>query len=44
MDGLKARKTFIELLGQVGLDEKSDFYVDGLFQRNETETMSCQGT
>ena len=30
MDGLKARKRCIELLGQVGLDEKSDFYVDGL--------------
>lgn len=28
--GLKARKRYMELLGQVGLDEKTDFYVDGL--------------
>lgn len=28
--GLKARKQCIQLLGQVGLDEKMDFYVDGL--------------
>lgn len=30
LDGLKARKRYMELLGQVGLDEKVDFYVDGL--------------
>lgn len=30
LDGLKARKRYMELLGQVGLDEKLDFYVDGL--------------
>lgn len=30
IDGLKARKRCMELLGQVGLDEKLDFYVDGL--------------
>lgn len=30
IDGLKARKRCIELLGQVSLDEKKDFYVDGL--------------
>lgn len=30
MDGLRARKRYLELLGQVGLDEKVDFYVDGL--------------
>lgn len=30
MEGLKARKRCIEMLGQVGLDEKADFYVDGL--------------
>lgn len=28
--GLKARKRCVGLLGQVGLDEKMDFYVDGL--------------
>lgn len=30
IDGLKARKRYMGLLGQVGLDEKVDFYVDGL--------------
>lgn len=30
LTGLKARKRYMELLGQVGLDEKADFYVDGL--------------
>ncbi len=30
LDGLKARKRYMELLGEVGLDEKVDFYVDGL--------------
>lgn len=30
LEGLKARKRYMELLGQVGLDEKVDFYVDGL--------------
>lgn len=30
IEGLKARKRYMELLGQVGLDEKADFYVDGL--------------
>ncbi|MEG0688836.1 MAG: ABC transporter ATP-binding protein, partial [Hungatella sp.] len=30
IDGLNARKRNIELLGQLGLDEKVDFYVDGL--------------
>ena len=28
--GLNARKRIIELLGQVGLEEKGDYYVDGL--------------
>lgn len=30
LEGLKARKRYMELLGQVGLDGKVDFYVDGL--------------
>lgn len=30
LTGLTARKRSMELLGQVGLDEKTDYYVDGL--------------
>lgn len=30
LDGLSARRRYMELLGQVGLDEKIDFYVEGL--------------
>ena len=39
MDGLVARKRYMALLDQVGLEDKLDFYVDGLSRGHETASL-----